>query len=1055
VRSLVISLGVVSLCQTAVAQGAGSIHGTVTDPSGAAVSGAKVTALLTGRGLSRATTSAADGAFLFPSLPVGQYELAVEAAGFKQLRQRSIELAANENVRADARLELGGVTESVQVEANFTSVDTRSSTVGTLIDSRRVTELPINGRNIVALAAILPGVANIEAPQAATNTNLGTTLNVSGSRINSNLFQLDGASFSQTFRNRGLNLPPPDALQEVKILTNSFSAEYGRNSGSVFNAVTRSGSNEIHGAAWEFLRNNKLNARNFFAPSRNPQLIQNQFGGTLGGPVRRNSLFAFGSYEGLRVRQGALSAVSFPLTAAERTGNFSHLRTPPRDPLNNQLFAGGIIPAARLDPTARRIADPSVMPLPDTGDGRFTTTSPNPLNTANYLIRVDHHRGKHLLDARYNYNSAEEPSVPSGSIPSYLTLSRSNTVHSATLGHTYAVTPRLLNQLRASFLRSDSVIFNRSGKSLAGFGAAWPVIGVPIPPHVQITGRLTLGANSSTDTTVVTQNPQITESLSWTAGAHSLKGGFEFMKPRYVNRGHFLTMGSFAYTGTASTDPAADFMLGRAESLNVGSPPLEQTGDSFAYYFFFQDDWRVHRRVTLNAGLRYELPLPWLHPNDWWGTLAPGRQSTKIRNAPLGMLFPGDSGVPRGLIQTDKNNFAPRFGFAWDVFGTGRTAVRGSYGLFYESFNADLMQNTSQPFRYQFTYQPVASLADPLQGRPAIPLGVNLANPLFVGLQEIVYLDPAMRSPYVHHFSFNVQQALPLDFVVQAGYMGKTGLKLQRTITDNPAPFAPGATLANINNRRLLQGFGNNLRIAADATSNYHSLQAEARKRMSRGFTVQGAYTWSKSFDLFSGGTVGTGGTPWPWDLRSEYALSAFDLRHVLSLSWLWEIPGPGKGAPWLARAVARGWQLNGLLTARTGFPLGIATGTDLLRSGTPNQRPNVVGEHRLASGRPRADQVNAWFDRTAFVQPAVGARGNVGRNPLTSPGAKGVNLGLFRLIPVTERVRLQVRGEFFNAFNHVNLGNPNGNVSAGIRMGQILTAADSREIQLALKVLF
>src|SRR5262245_59728044 len=317
-------LGVVVL----YAQGNGTIHGTVTDPAGAAIPGAKVVALLEERGTLRELVTSPEGDFVFPSLAVGTYTITVEAQGFKQFRRSGVTLTTEQNVRVDVRVEVGNLAESVTVTAEAPLVDSRSSVIGTLIDSRRVTDLPLNGRNIIGLASLLPGATNVAAPQTFTGDRSGPTLNVSGSRGNQNLFLFDGQQFNAVFRNTGLNYPPPDALQEVKVLTNSFSAEYGRNAGSVFQVVTRSGANQIHGSLWEFLRNHSLNARSFFAPSTIPQLIQNQFGAAAGGPIRKDRLFLFGSYEGLRVRSASLGAASFPLTEAERRGDFSAATAP-------------------------------------------------------------------------------------------------------------------------------------------------------------------------------------------------------------------------------------------------------------------------------------------------------------------------------------------------------------------------------------------------------------------------------------------------------------------------------------------------------------------------------------------------------------------------------------------------------------------------------------------------------------------------------------------------------------------------------------------------------
>ncbi|MEO7653362.1 MAG: hypothetical protein ABIZ80_23125, partial [Bryobacteraceae bacterium] len=472
-------------------------------------------------------------------------------------------------------------------------------------------------------------------------------------------------------------------------------------------------------------------------------------------------------------------------------------------------------------------------------------------------------------------------------------------------------------------------------------------------------------------------------------------------------------------------------------------------------YYFAQDDWRIHPRLTLNLGLRYELAMPWYHPQDFWGTLHPGQQSQVVKTAPSGMVFPGDPGVPRGLVPTDKNNFAPRIGFAWDPFGNGRTSVRGAFGIFYETINSDIIQNSGQPFRYTFTFNAPASLVNPLQGQAAIPYAVNLANPQFTGLQQLFYPDASLRSPYVEHFNLNVQREVVKDLSVQVGYVGKLGRKLLMGLSANPAVFAPGATLANINSRRLLTTFGNNSIISSRAVSTYHSLQAEVNKRFSRGFSLQGVYAYSKTIDMASGNALGAA-VPNVFDLRTQYGLADFDARHIASISWIWDLPRLANlAAP--VRAVVGGWQVNGLFTTRSGRPLNILSGEDVALSGTPNQRADVIGNHRLPDGRSKNDQILAWFDRAAFARPAAGTYGNVGRNALIGPAATNTNIGVFKNfgIPGREGMRLQFRSEFFNALNAVALGNPNTMLNAGVRMGRITSAGSGRVIQFALKLLF
>ena len=1044
-----------AICGGVYGQGTGAIHGTVTDPSGLALANASVTATLTERGLSRTVRANAQGDYLLPSMPVGSYVLVIEAQGFKQVRHEGITLTANQNVQVSAALELGSLSERVTITADAPLVDSRSSVVGTLVDGRRITELPINGRNVISLAAILPGATSINAPQNFTDDRGGPTISVSGSRSNQNLFLLDGAHFNALFRNTGLNFPPPDALQEVKVLTNAFSAEYGRNSGSIFNVVTRSGTNELHGSVWEFLRNNHLNARNFFAPSQIPKLIQNQFGGVAGGPILRNRLFVFGSYEGLRVRPQALLASAFPLTEAERRGDFSARRTAIRDPQGGQPFPNNQIPVARFDTVAGNVLSRNLMPLPNRADGQLVETTALPQNDNQVLFRTDVALRRHTFDARYNFNLTTDRSV-AGQVPSYALADGRATAQNVTLGDTFVITPSLINQARVSFNRFTITRELSKTFHISELGSNFPLLGPRLPPNLNITGRVNLGNTAPADPWTANQSFQIDESVRWTRGAHSVKAGFELLKSRYFNLTVVRTMGVFNFTSQITGDAAADFVLGRPASMDVASPVRDQGGRQNSSYYYVQDDWRVHPRLTLNLGMRYELALPWYHPNNAWGTLRVGQQSRRIPTAPIGLVYPGDPGVPRGLIQTDRNNFAPRFGFAWDPFGKGRTSVRGAYGIFYETMNGDIIQNDGQPFNYTFTFPQPFSLTDPLRGQPPIPATVDYVNPRFVGLQQISYPDPTMRTGYVQQFNFNVQRQFGRDLAVQAGYVGKLGRKLMMVYSGNPAIFAPGATLANINQRRILPTFGDNRVISTQGNLYYHGLQMQVEKRHSKGFTIQGAYTWSRAMDMASAiATSLAQAAPNVFDLSTQIGLSDFHAKHVGSVSWIWDLPRLG-AAHAAVRFVAGGWSVNGLVTYRSGTPINVVSGQDNALSGTPLQRPNVVGEHRLPDDRPRGEKVLAWFNRSAFAFPAAGTFGNVGRNALIGPSAARANIGLFKnfVLPGREGLRLQFRSEFFNMLNNVTLNNPNAQVSAN-QMGRITAAGEARVIQLALKVLF
>jgi hypothetical protein len=1036
---------------SAFGQGTGTIHGVITDPSAAAMAGARVTATLTGRGTTRTVTTDAQGAYVLPLLPVGSYQITIEAKGFKTFVQQGVDLTANENSRVDATLQVGSLNESVTVNAEAPLVDSRSSVMGTLIDSRRVLELPMNGRSIIGLATLLPGASQVSAPQTFTGDRSGPTVSMSGSKGAQNLFLFDGAPFNALFRNTGLNYPPPDALQEVKVLTNSFSAEYGRNAGAVFNVVTRSGSNDVHGSLWEFLRNQNLNARNFFAGPTKPQLIQNQFGGAGGGPIRKDKLFVFGSYEALRIRSSSLLTSAFPLTAAERAGDFSSVRTAIRNPQTGQPFPNNQISAAQIDTVARNLLSGNLIPLPNSPGGQLVTVSANPQDNDNALIRVDENLGKHTINGHYNYSLARQDSVV-GNVPSYFSASQRSQVQNVTIGDTTTIRPSLLNQITISLNRVDSSITSLNRTSLADLGSNLPHFGPSQPSGITVTNRLSMGSGSGGDALLINQSFSFKESVQWTRRNHSISAGFELLKLRYLNRGSFLTNGVFTFDGSVSGNAAADFVLGKPSTMQVASPWLEQAGLQTNLSYYVQDDWRIRPRLTLNLGLRYELPFPWVQPNNYWGTLHPGEQSQVFKNAPLGMVFPGDPGVPRGLIQTDKNNFAPRIGFAWDPFGRGRTSVRGAYGIFYEALNANLIQNDNQPYRYSFTFQTPFSLTDPLGGQPAIPLTVSLVNPPFVGTQQVFFPDPGLRTGYVQSFNLNIQHEVLKDLLVQAAYVGKLGRKLLVVVSPNPALYGPGATLANINDRRIMKGFGNNSELSSRGITSYNALQLDVKKRFSHGFSVQGAYTFSKSMDLNSSISEGNiGGNI--FDVRSAFAPSDFHAKHIASFSWIWDLPQPAVSP--ILRYVIGGWQVNGLVTLRSGLPVNVVTGSDVALTGTPNQRPNVTRDPILPGDRPRGDKILAWFDRNAFVQPATGTFGNVGRNALVGPPSAVTNFGLFKNFRLTWRdgLRLQFRSEFFNVFNSVNLGSPNG--TFGSTLGRITSAGEPRIIQFALKLIF
>ncbi|MGA2268000.1 MAG: carboxypeptidase regulatory-like domain-containing protein [Bryobacteraceae bacterium] len=1050
------TLGAFVFSAACLAQGTGVIYGTVTDPSGAGIAGAKVEATLTQRGTVRTGTTGATGDYVFSAMPIGAWEVSVAAAGFQQFRRAAVTLDANQNVRVDAALTVGSITESVTVTAEATLVDSRSAVMGTLIDGARLTDLPTNGRNVISLASLLPGVSDVSTSQTFTGDRSGPTVSMSGTKANMNLFLFDGQDFQAVFRNTGLNFPPPDALQEVKVLTSSFSAEYGHNAGGVFNVVTKSGTNQLHGALWEFVRNSDFNARNFFSATVS-QLAQNQFGAAAGGRIKKDKLFVFGSYEGLRIRQGSLATGGFPLSAAARAGDFSGQKAI-TDPLSGSAFPNNQIPSSRFDPVASAILTrPGLMPLPNAAGGSLTQTYAQPQNNDQGLIRVDYNLGsKHLISGRYNQNYATQITI-AGNIPTYETIFNWARVQTSTISDTFTATPSMVNELRIGYNRFSPAYQVQNGFSLHDLGGNFPVVnGIPIPPNIVISSpSLTLGSNSSINAQLENEDYQLKDTLHWTHGRHTVAGGFEAFRKRYLNRSYYYTMGSFNFSGAITGNAQADFLLGKPATETVAFPVSEQGGVQTSFNEFVQDDWHVSKRLTLSLGLRYELPLPWVQPQNYWATFWPGHQSTVFPGAPPGLVFYGDKGVPRGMVETDKNNFAPRVGFAWDVFGDGRTSVRGGFGFFYDLIPADLIQNFTQPFRNQFTYNTPYSLSDPLRGQGPLPLTTNVSNPTFFGVPTATFPDPGLRTPYVEQANLSVQREIVRGTVVEVAYVGKFGHKLLYGNEYNPAVYAKGETLATENNYRIYQGWGDIAVMQTSVNSNYHGLQAQGTKRFSHHFSVQGAYTFSKAIDQTSSTSPESPLAANPFNLAAERGLATFNAKHIMSLSWIVDLP-TWNGKPLALRLVAGGWQWNGLFSARTGLSLNETVGsTDVALVGTGNQRPNVVGDMSVSSDRDLTSKIAQWFNPAAFATPATGAFGNAGRDLITAPGTATANVALFKSFPVPlrEGMKIQFRSEFFNVLNRVNLGNPNTTV--GSSMGRITSAGSARVLQFALKLLF
>jgi hypothetical protein len=1044
-------------CLTLSAQTTGAIGGQVSDPTGAAVPNAIVEVENVGTGLVRTAVTDAVGTYLIPALPLGDYKLSVSAPGFKVFSQSGISLELGQNARVDVSLELGAMTETVEVVAEALRVDSRSTTLGASITNRQITDLPLDGRNPLRLLQYLPGVgnANIQtAPIFARGS--GPSFNVSGARGTANSIMLDGTVLAAAMTNFGVNLPNPDALTEFRMLTNAFSAEYGRAEGSIILAVTKSGTNKLHGALWEFLRNDAVNARNFFAGGDKPKLRQNQFGLAVGGPVVRDRTFFFGSYEGLRLRQETFN-LGFPPTTAERVGDFSAFSTPVIDPLTENSFPNNQIPIDRLDPLAQGMLQ--FIPLPNQPDGLLRGLRSLPITGNQYVAKVDHMFSD--SDRTYfRYYANKYTSHNAGGGISTLFGPTPDQTQSFSANYNHIFSPNLFNEFTASYTRW-SVIAKGSprGKDPKDLGGLFNATGtVPQTPYIFMDARqMTL--IPSIPILEIDNFYQLDEKVSWLRGRHHIRVGFRGMLARHMNDAQVFTSGAFFFAPTFTQNAMADYMIGRPNFLLMYSIIIDDA-KRFEYQPFVQDDIKLARNLTLNLGLRYEMDPPWFQRN---GRNSQYRFNENISSVfpdgPPGMVYVGEPGIPKGLYPTDKNNFAPRIGLAWDPFGNGRTAVRAGYGIFYQATPQHLSAfgTNNAPFILPLATVP-HSFSNPYFGRDdPFPYdfgsGARFEYPI-----EVLSPGEHLRNGYVQQFNLNVQRQFGDDVAVTVAYVGNVSHKLLQTRDLNTAVFGPGATAANVQSRRPIHPeFYSGLGFAfSDANANYHSLQVEVQKRWSKGYTFQLAYTYSKTIDdsSINGALDGLQTLQNPNDYRKgNRGLTDFDQRHILALNGQWRLPFfRNKGAlTW----VLGGWELNSLVRVTSGLPINVTSGCDCALIGAGRdvgpQRPNVVGDPILDTGRARGQLVAEYFNTAAFAVAGPGQFGNTGRNSLIGPGFSKTDLGIAKRFPLWEGSTLQLRGEIFNLFNQVSFLNPN-NVLLSPAFAQIQAAHEARIAQFGLK---
>ena len=1115
VRKLVCLIVVLAGVNAFAQQITGSIRGSVEDPSGAVVQSASVTARQTETGLTRTATTDHTGAYVLLELPVGHYELQVEAKGFQTYVQQGITLNVNETAAIPVHLAVGAETQQLQVTADAQLIQSTVTSLGKMVSEREVLDLPLNGRNFTQLGLLQPGVVPLTPGLAEAGGSLreGQAYAVNGQRPESNNFLIDGANNFNGVDGGFVLKPPVDAITEFKILTHNASAEFGNSLGSTTNIITRSGTNGFHGGFWEFLRNDAFDATNYFAATTEP-LKQNQFGGTIGGPIRKDKTFFFGYYEGFRNRQGETDSSTVP-SVAQRQGDFSALcpegfsggfcNNPDHQLFNvflNQPYPNNLV--TQINPLSQGLLD--FFPLPNRGTNVFTSTQVVRQDSNQYGVRLDHYlTASDILNFRYAISDGSQfnPIPTSGaSVPGF-PVGQEQRAQNFVAQDTHTFSPAMIGVFRFSFLRNKFLYGERTNHTTPaslGFGYDSSLAVAEGPPFIQVNGYTTIGDPITGPRNTYENAYDYSASLSWVRGRHEFKfgGGYEHLHVNVLQG--IATNGFFVFVPfPVVPDAFATFLFGQPIFFLQGRGDFSRGINGQSFNSYVQDTFKVTPRLTMNLGLRYEMPSPYTEIHNRQTLFIPGRQSTVIPSAPLGLLYPGDKGVPDGLIPTFRKGFAPRVGVAWDPTGSAKWLVTAAYGIFYEPYytgqGGPLQSPISAP-PYLQTLQisaPPPNFANPYAAPPFN--GNPPGNGVFATPLTNLTIASNLPLPYAQDWDLNIQRSFGSDMLFEIGYVGTKGTKLPRFIEGNPAIYIPGvdsstnppsaiSTSGNADQRRLYSGctladppgsckLSSTGLIAGIANSSYNALEASLKKRFSHGISFLASYTYSKTIDDASSfNMTGSASKPVagendlaqdPFNLAAERGRSLFDTRHRLILSYQWSLP-LWRQPRGLYQQILGNWQANGIVTLMSGSPFTVFDSNDVsVQGGAPEitgfsaNRPTLVAGQNPNNG---PQTTSAWLNAGAFHRliqdpnSPVQQFGTAGRNIAQGPGYANWDFSLFKNMPVTEGKEFQFRAEFFNILNHTNFRLPDSDISSPT-FNQILAAQSPRLIQLALKFSF
>ncbi|MGH9844977.1 MAG: TonB-dependent receptor domain-containing protein, partial [Blastocatellia bacterium] len=931
--AMLLSFGLASV---AFAQ-TGAITGTVKDQSGAVLPGVTITITNTETNAQRSFVTDENGDYIVTVLPVGTYRLEAGMTGFKKGLAENIKLNVNDKLRIDLALEAGQVSDSVVVTGAAPLVQSETSSVGNVIDHQKVVELPLNGRRFESLAQLVPGVVAVGA----------NAFSASGARTTSNNFILDGIDNNDPAVNSFTLRPIVDSIQEFKVQTNSYTAEFGRGGGANIQVNTKAGTNKLHGGVWEFIRNDALDARGFFADplAKKPPFRRNQFGGTLGGPVRRDRTFFFGAYESLRLRQQVSSLQSVP-SLQFRAGDFSALTAALRDPVRGGTFAGNKILLDRIHPAALRVLDRGSYPAPTpglAGASNLRAVNPFPDDVDQFSARIDHRltRSNNLF-GRYSFTQDNQQAPCSGGgavcIPGY-PLSAITRAQSLSLVDTHVFTTRLVNELRVGFNRQTLPRIALTSKAKGGrnVGAELGIPGLPASqdpndwgfPTLSITGFGTIGDAGYQTRAGTTYD--LSDIIDYTAGRHSIRAGFE-MRRMGFNAQIGRARDALSFDGRFTGNAFADFLLGFPSQTQRNAEDFPRYRRINSYNWFVQDDLKVRDNLTLNLGLRYEFNTPDVEVFD---------RLVNVNTETFQYEIANRNGASRALYRPDLNNFAPRIGFAYRPTRSSNFVIRAGYGVFYDLFaQGNQIGPTRQgpPFFKGETFSASTNPRDLTLSDP-FPAGRLQPSDVF----NIRAIQTGFRDGYVQQWNLGVQKEILPNVVFEIGYLGSKGTHLFRVIDINQA--FPGS--GSVQSRRPLQQYGSVEVLESSGSSIFHALVSRIERRFAGGLSLLASYTYGHAIDDSSGELAAIGQDA--RNLRAERGNSNFDARQRLALSYIYQLPfGQGKRfgnhLPAIADALLGGWQVSGITVFQSGLPLTPAISGQRNQTGVARDRPNATG---------------------------------------------------------------------------------------------------------------